>query len=66
MTTASDPAALPELRRHARDLLNEFDVADGLASYYALHHPDARTALFVHRDASGEVDGFLARCQTGF
>jgi GNAT superfamily N-acetyltransferase len=66
MTTASDRAALSDARRQARDLLNEFDVADGLASYYALHHPDHRTALLVHHDVGGEVDGFLARCQTGF
>ncbi len=66
MTTASNPATLNTLRQSVRDLLNEFDAADGLAAYYALHHDPARTALFIHRDSSGQIGGFLARCQTGF
>jgi hypothetical protein len=66
MTSASTPATLHSLRESARDLLNEFDAADGLAAYYALYHDPKRTALFVHRDADGMVGGFLARCQTGF
>lgn len=66
MIVASTTATLPELRHQARDLLNEFDAADGLASYYALHHDPKRSALIVHRDESEQVDGFLARCQTGF
>ncbi len=66
MTIASTPATLQQLRSQARDLLNEFDAADGLATYYALHHDPSRSALFVHRDPGGIVDGFLARCQTGF
>ncbi len=66
MILASTPATLPDLRRQARDLLNEFDAADGLASYYTLHHDATRTALYVYRNHAGAVDGFLARCQTGF
>jgi GNAT superfamily N-acetyltransferase len=66
MTISSTPATLPSLRDSARDLLNEFDAADGLASYYALHHDPKRTTLFVHRDADQVVDGFLVRCMTGF
>ena len=66
MILASTPATLPDLRRQARDLLNEFDAADGLASYYTLHHDTARTALYVYRSHAGAVDGFLTRCQTGF
>lgn len=66
MTTASTPATLPRLRNEIRDVLNEFDPADALSSYYALHHDPRRTTLFVHREADGMVDGFLARCQTGF
>lgn len=54
------------MRDEIRDLLNEFDPADGLASYYALHHDPNRTTLFVHYESDGMVDGFLARCQTGF
>ncbi len=66
MTTTSTGATLARMRDEIRDLLNEFDPADGLASYYALHHAAARTTLVTHHDASGLVDGFAARCQTGF
>ncbi|MBN1429185.1 MAG: hypothetical protein JXB07_12490 [Anaerolineae bacterium] len=66
MTIPSTPATLSYLRDNARSLLNEFDAADALASYYALHHDPKRTTLFMHRDQEGMVDGFLARCQTGF
>ncbi len=66
MTIASTPATLHTLREHARDLLNEFDAADGLAAYYALYHDPKRTTLFIHHDPDGVVGGFLARCQTGF
>jgi GNAT superfamily N-acetyltransferase len=65
MITASTPATITQLRSEARDLLNEFDAADGLAVYYALHHNEQRTSLFVNRDANDQPDGFLARCQTG-
>jgi GNAT superfamily N-acetyltransferase len=65
MTISSTPATLPTLRHSARELLNEFDAADGLAAYYALHHPPKRTTLILHHDSNMEVDGFLVRCQTG-
>nr|MBN1230204.1 GNAT family N-acetyltransferase [Anaerolineae bacterium] len=63
--TTSTPATLSTLRDQARTLLNEFDAADGLASYYALYHDPARTTLHLHHDTSGMVDGFIAHCQTG-
>jgi GNAT superfamily N-acetyltransferase len=63
MTTAPDLAAR---REAARALLNEFDTADALTAYYALHHDPRRTDLFLHYDALAGVDGFLVRCQTGF
>jgi hypothetical protein len=66
MAIPSTPATIQYLRESARDLLNEFDAADALASYCALYHDPHRTALFVHRNAEDVVDGFLARCQTGF
>ena len=66
MTISSTPSTLNYLRDNVRDLLNEFDVADGLAAYYTLHHDPRRTALAMHRNSGGEVDGFIARCQTGF
>jgi GNAT superfamily N-acetyltransferase len=53
-------------RQEARDLLNEFDAADALASYYALYHDPNRSALFTHHDDQGKLDAFLARAQTGF
>jgi len=66
MTIPSTPASLAYLRDNARELLNEFDAADALASYYLLHHDPKRSALFMHREASGQIDGALAHCQTGF
>lgn len=65
-TELSNPASLPTLRTQARELLNEFDAADGLACYYTLHHDAKRSTLAVHRDSAGLVDGFLAHCMTGF
>lgn len=65
MITVSTPATLDTLRDDARTLLNEFDAADGLATYYTLHHKPERTTLAVHRDSEGTVDGFVVRCQTG-
>ena len=60
------PLTLDTQRQAARELLNEFDAADALASYYALHHDPARSALFTHYDDEGRLTAFLARCQTGF
>lgn len=64
MTTASTPATLNEMRRTVRKLLNEFDAADALATYYALYHDPNRTNLWLHH-SNGGADGFLVRCQTG-
>ncbi len=66
MTIPSTPASLAYLRENARELLNEFDAADALASYYLLHHDPRRTTLFMHRDGAGRIDGVLAHCQTGY
>lgn len=57
---------LETLRQSARSLLNEFDAADALASYYALHHPAQRSTLFVSGGPDGNPAGFVVRCQTGF
>jgi len=65
-TELSNQVNLHALRAQARDLLNEFDAADGLACYYALHHDARRTTLALHRDSTDFVDGFLAHCMTGF
>ena len=59
MTLDADRQAIaPLLRPHSPE--------DALATYYALHHGDARTRLAVHRDERGSADGFIAVCQTGF
>lgn len=55
----------PDPRRALRHLLDERSPADAPTAYYALHHPPARTALFVEQDAGGRAVGFVARCQTG-
>ena len=64
-TVHSTPATLQTLRDQARDLINEFDAADGLASYYTLHHDPQRTRLTIHRSPDGQMDGFLTQCTTG-
>jgi GNAT superfamily N-acetyltransferase len=56
---------LNETRRAIRPLLAPGSVADALASYYALWHDPRRTHLTLHRNAQGQVDGFIAVCQTG-
>src|SRR5512143_1993321 len=66
MTIPSTPATLAYLRDNARELLNEFDVADALACYYTLYHDPKRTELFMHRDNEGKVDAYAVRCRTGF
>jgi GNAT superfamily N-acetyltransferase len=66
MMIVSTPTTLLELRAEARVLLNEFDAADGLASYYVLHHDPARTTLHLHRDPHNVVNGCLVHCRTGF
>lgn len=57
---------LEQLRENARTLLNEFDAADGLASYYALYHDPKRTMLYVYHGQGDQPEGFLVSCQTGF
>lgn len=65
MTIPSTPSTLAYVRSNVRDLLNEFDTADALASYYTLYHNDKRTTIYMHRNNQGEIDGFLTSCQTG-
>jgi RimJ/RimL family protein N-acetyltransferase len=54
-----------ENRGSLRLLLEEKRPGDALAGYYALHHPPARTRLWVHRGEDDAVDGFAVRAQTG-
>jgi GNAT superfamily N-acetyltransferase len=55
---------LNEKRRKIRPLLSSADPADALTGYYALWHDPRRTQLTLHR-VQGQVDGFVAVCQTG-
>ena len=58
-------STLESKRKTPRALLNEYDVADALASYYALHHAPGRTELFFDYNGHNELAAFLVRCQTG-
>jgi RimJ/RimL family protein N-acetyltransferase len=57
---------LPAAGRGAlRTLLDSYRIADAIAFYYALEHPESKTNLWVHRTPSGLLDGFLVRARTG-
>ncbi len=56
---------LPLLREKASELLNEFDAADGLASYYALYHNGDRCQLALAEGPDGSPEGFIVSCMTG-
>jgi hypothetical protein len=58
-------ADVENLRLRARLLLNLSAPADALPAYYALYHDPSRTRIYVHEDADGHTDGFVAVCQTG-
>jgi len=60
-----DPVGLAAARERVRRWISLRDPGEAAAVYYALYHPPQRTQLFLHHDASGSVDGFLAVCQTG-
>jgi GNAT superfamily N-acetyltransferase len=56
---------LERLRLRVRLVLDLSAPADALPAYYALYYDPTRTRLYVHEDATGHVDGFVAVCQTG-
>ena len=58
-------AQLEALRERVRLLLNLSAPGDGLYAYYALYHSPQRMALHAHENREGQVDGFVAVCQTG-
>jgi RimJ/RimL family protein N-acetyltransferase len=62
---SSREADLPAQRRLVRPLLAPSDPADAMTAYYALQHDPRRVALTLHYSPSGQVDGFVAVCQTG-
>jgi ribosomal protein S18 acetylase RimI-like enzyme len=55
----------PEERNSLRSLIVSRRPGEALAAYYAFHHPASRTRIWSHRSASGRIDGFLVRAQTG-
>ena len=56
---------LADLRRRVRLMLDFNAPVDALYAYYALYHNAHRSRLYVHRDAAGRANGFVAVCQTG-
>jgi hypothetical protein len=58
-------AELERLRLKVRSLLHMSAPADALYAYYAFYHDPRRTQLYVHENAAGRADGFVAVCQTG-
>ncbi len=58
-------AELERLRLKVRSLLHMSAPSDALYAYYAFYHDPRRTQLYVHENAAGHADGFIAVCQTG-
>lgn len=58
-------ADLERLRLEVRPMLHFSAPSDALYIYYAFYHDPRRTRLYVHEDADGHADGFVAVCQTG-
>ncbi len=56
---------LERLRLKVRPVLHFSAPADALFVYYAFYHDPGRTQLYVHENADGRADGFVAVCQTG-
>ena len=52
-------------RLSIQNLLDEGSPADAMEAYYALHHDQDRTKLFLHSEQGKHPDGFLVRAQTG-
>lgn len=60
-----DNRDLAAKRRAIRSLLDESDPADATAAYYAFHHADYRTRLFVYPADVANVRGYVAVSRTG-
>jgi hypothetical protein len=63
--TAPGQSGLAAQRRQIESLLAPADPADAKAAYYALVHDERRVRLTLHTLSGGQVDGFVAVCQTG-
>ena len=57
---------LAQSRSAIRHLLNQHDPADGMASYYAFHHDDAKTHLVTMPADGGRTEGYIAISRTGY
>ncbi len=57
---------LPNMRAVIRPLLDQNSAADGMVSYYAFHHPDAKTRLFTLPIKEGRTQGYIAVSRTGY
>jgi len=57
---------LAQSRNAIRHLLNQHDPADGMASYYAFHHPDTKTDLATLPANEGRAEGYIAISRTGY
>jgi hypothetical protein len=62
---ASSRSDIAVRRAQIAPLLAPADPADARAAYYALLHDERRVQLTLHTLAGGQVDGFVAVCQTG-
>ncbi len=56
---------LAERRQSIRSLLNETDVADASAVYYAFYHPDERTRIVTWSASTGKAIGYFCLARTG-
>ncbi len=57
--------ALTQQRRAIYHLLDEENPADGMAAYFAFHHPDNRTILRPFPYTAIRADGYVAMSRTG-
>lgn len=57
--------ALAAKRQAIRHLLDEQDPADALAAYYALYHPDHKSALILYPEEAARAEGYMAVSRTG-
>ncbi|MCP4424753.1 MAG: GNAT family N-acetyltransferase [Chloroflexi bacterium] len=56
---------LVESRQAIRHLLDERSPADAIASYYAFHHPDAKTQALTYPADAARADGYVVLSRTG-
>lgn len=52
-------------RRAIQHLLDDKNPNDGMAAYFAFHHPNEKTELFIHPAEADKADGYVALSRTG-